>query len=182
MRGCRHLGVAGSCVVSIRRFSFYRNGAMFICVLVIHTSKVYMFRGRAGNRAGRAGLGRANSGLGQNRAGPKLARFFRAKILTAQPALKTGLIGKNSLLKEKKILASRAEPYRAGPNLARFFLAKNLMAQPGPNSGQTWHSPLGRANFVTSIYRYFNYNSNIKCVDSTIKYIGFELFHYSIKI
>ena len=33
---------------------------------------------RAGNWAGRA-----NSGPGQNRAGPKLARFFQAKILTA---------------------------------------------------------------------------------------------------
>ena len=57
---------------------------------------------RAGNWAGRAGLGRANSGLGKNQAGPKLTRFFRAKILTAQPALKTGLVGLNSLLKAKK--------------------------------------------------------------------------------
>ena len=31
---------------------------------------------RASNRASRTGLGRANSGLGQNRAGTKLARFF----------------------------------------------------------------------------------------------------------
>ena len=38
---------------------------------------------RAGNRAGQAGLSRANSGLGQNRAGPKLARIFPAKILVA---------------------------------------------------------------------------------------------------
>ena len=54
--------------------------------------------GRAGNQAGRA-----NSGLGQNRAGPKLARFFRAKILVAQPVLKIGLVKPNSLLKAKKI-------------------------------------------------------------------------------
>ena len=60
---------------------------------------------RAGNRAGQAGLGRANSGLGQNRARPKLAQFFRAKILIAQPALKIGLVWPNSLLKEKKIRA-----------------------------------------------------------------------------
>ena len=57
---------------------------------------------RGGNRVGRAGLGRANSGLGQNRAGPKLARFFRVKILTAQPVLKTGPVGANSLFKVKK--------------------------------------------------------------------------------
>ena len=50
---------------------------------------------------GRAGLGRANSGPGQNRAGPKLARFFRAKILIAQPVLKTGPVGPNSLFKTK---------------------------------------------------------------------------------
>ena len=35
---------------------------------------------RAGNRVGRAWLGRANNGLGQNRAGPKLARFFWAQF------------------------------------------------------------------------------------------------------
>ena len=58
--------------------------------------------GRGGNWAGRAGLGRTNSGLGQNRAGPKLARFFLAKILTAQPALKTWPVGPNSLFKAKK--------------------------------------------------------------------------------
>ena len=57
---------------------------------------------RGGNRAGRARLGRANSGPGQNRVGSKLARFFWAKILTAQPALKTGPVGPNSLFKGKK--------------------------------------------------------------------------------
>ena len=57
---------------------------------------------RGGNRAGRARLGRANSGQGQYRARPKLARFFRAKILTAQPVLKTGPVGPNSLFKAKK--------------------------------------------------------------------------------
>ena len=77
---------------------------------------------RGGNRVGRAGLGRANSGPGQNRAGLKLARFFRVKILTAQPALKTGSIGPNSIFKaKKKFGAGRAGPYRAGPNLTRFF-------------------------------------------------------------
>ena len=58
---------------------------------------------RAGNRTDRAGLGLANSGSGQNRAGPKLARFFRAKILTVQPSLQIGLVEPNSLLKAKKI-------------------------------------------------------------------------------
>ena len=57
---------------------------------------------RGGNRAGRTGLGRANSGPGQNRVGPKLARFFRAKILTVQLVLKTGPVEPNSLFKAKK--------------------------------------------------------------------------------
>ena len=57
---------------------------------------------RCSNRTGRVGLGRVNSGPGQNRVGLKLARFFRAKILTAQPALKTGPIWPNSLFKAKK--------------------------------------------------------------------------------
>ena len=54
------------------------------------------------------------------RAGPKLARFFRAKILTAQPALKTGPVGPNSLFKAKKNSGGpgRVGLYRAGPNLA----------------------------------------------------------------
>ena len=30
--------------------------------------------------------------------------------------------------------------------------------------------------------RYFSHNSNIKYVDSTIKYIGFESFHYVINL
>ena len=79
---------------------------------------------RGGNRACRTGLGRANSGPGQNRVGSKLALFFRVKILTAQPALKTWLGGPNTLFKVKKI--GPAGPYLAGPywvepNLARFF-------------------------------------------------------------
>ena len=73
---------------------------------------ILIFRG--GNREGRAGLGRANSGPGQNWAGQKLARFFRAKILTAQPALKTGPVGPNSLFKAKKIQTGRAEPGHTG--------------------------------------------------------------------
>ena len=99
---------------------------------------------RAGNQAGRTGLSRANSGLGQNQAGSKLTRFFRVKILTVQPALKIGLVGPNSLFKAKKIRSGRAgarsywaEPYWTGPNLPDFFRANNLMAQPGPNSGRT---------------------------------------------
>ena len=77
---------------------------------------------------GWAGPGRANNGSGQNRAGPKLARFFFAKILTAQPTLKTGPVGSNSLLKGKKNSgrSGRVGPYQAGsywvgPNLTRFF-------------------------------------------------------------
>ena len=64
----------------------------------------YLIVSRGGNRAGRAG--------------PKLARFFRTKILTAQPALKIGSVGPNSLFKAKK---NSDWPDRAGPNLARFF-------------------------------------------------------------
>ena len=30
--------------------------------------------------------------------------------------------------------------------------------------------------------RYYNHNSNIKCVDSTIKCISFESFHYAINL
>ena len=99
---------------------------------------------RAGNWAGRVGLGRANSGPGQNRAGLKLARFFRAKILVAQPALKIRLVGPNSLLKAKKIRADRVGLGHTGPGhigpgqiWSDFFRANNLMAQPGPNSGWT---------------------------------------------
>ena len=68
--------------------------------------------GRDGNRAGWA-----NSGPDQNRAGPKLARFFRAKILTAQPALKTGSVGPNSLFKAKKNSGGQG---RAIPGRAKF--------------------------------------------------------------
>ena len=100
--------------------------------------------GRGGNRAGRARLGRANSGQGQNRVGPKLVRFFRAKILTAQPALKTGPVGLNSLFKAKKIPAGRAGPSHTGLSHTGpgqiwpdFFRANNLMAQSGPNFWRT---------------------------------------------
>ena len=99
---------------------------------------------RGGNRAGRAGLGRANSGSSQNQAGPKLARFFRAKILTAQPALKTGPVGPNSHFKAKKIRAGWVGPGHTGLGHTGpgqiwpgFFRAKNLMAQLGPNFGWT---------------------------------------------
>ena len=30
--------------------------------------------------------------------------------------------------------------------------------------------------------RYFSHNNNIKCVGSTIKYIGFELIHYAVNL
>ena len=83
---------------------------------------------------GRAGLGRA---------GPKLAWFFRAKILTAQPALKIRPVGPNSLFKAKKIQVGRAGPGHTGPGhigpgqiWPSFFRANNLMAQPGPNFGR----------------------------------------------
>ena len=54
----------------------------------------------------------------QQWAGPKSGRakigpIFRDQILVAQPVLKTGLIGPNSLLKVKKIQAGRAIPDRA---------------------------------------------------------------------
>ena len=85
---------------------------------------------RAGNRA--------------DWAGPKLARFFRVKLLVAQPALKTGLVGPNSLLKAKKIRTGRAGSGHTGSGHIRpsqiwpvFFRANNLMAQPGSNSGWT---------------------------------------------
>ena len=71
---------------------------------------------RGGNRAGRA-----NSGPGQNRAEPKLARFFRAKILTAQPAIKTRPVGPNSLFKAKK---NSGGPGRAIPGWAILGRAK----------------------------------------------------------
>ena len=29
---------------------------------------------------------------------------------------------------------------------------------------------------------YYNHNSNIKCVDSIIKYISFKLIHYAINL
>ena len=54
------------------------------------------------------------AGPGQQWAGPKLARFFRAKILTAQLVLKIGPVGPNSLFKaKKKIQAGRAIPGQA---------------------------------------------------------------------
>ena len=79
-------------------------------------TKVLYSTSRGGNRAGRAGLGQANSGPGQNRAGLKLARFFWGKILTAQPALKTGPVGPNSLFKAK--IFGRVGPGRAIPGWA----------------------------------------------------------------
>ena len=95
---------------------------------------------RGGNRAGRARLGRANSGPGQNRARPKLAQFFRANILIAQSALKTGPVGPNSLFNAKK---NSGGPGQIWPD---FFRANNLMARPGPNFGRAglahWVGPI----------------------------------------
>ena len=85
-----------------------------LTTLCVHDILLFI---RGGNRAGRAGLGRANTGPGQNRAGLKLARFFRAKILTAQPALKTGPVGPNSHFKAKK---NSGWPGRAIPGRAKF--------------------------------------------------------------
>ena len=75
------------------------------------TEAISIAAARASNRAGRAGLG-------QQWAGPKLARFFRAKILVAHPTLKTGLVGPNSILKAKK---NSGKLGRVGPYLARFI-------------------------------------------------------------
>ena len=89
-------------LMHITDLCIFRSPIELILVLV---ATLCLFRSlvevtdRGGNRPGLAGLGRANSGLGQNRAEPKLARFFRAKILTSQPALKTGSVGSNSLFK-----------------------------------------------------------------------------------
>ena len=80
------------------------------------------------------GVTRGGNRAGREWAGPKLTRFFWAKILTAQPALKTGPVGPNSLFKAKK---NSDGPGRAIPGRAKFgtifFRANNLMAQPGPN-------------------------------------------------
>ena len=110
----------------------------------------------------RAGPDRANNGPGQNRVGPKLVRFFRAKILTAQPVLKIGPVGPNSLFKvKKKIRAGWAEPGHTGPRHTEpdqiwpgFFQANNLMTQPGPNFGRDglahWVGPILPPLWMTS--------------------------------
>ena len=89
-------------------------------------------------------IGRAGPGQQWARPKPgraKIGQVFRAKILTAQPALKTGLVGPNSLFKAKKI---RARPGHTGLGHTGpgqiwpgFFMANNLMAQPDPNFGRT---------------------------------------------
>ena len=58
--------------------------------------------------------------VGSDRTGPKLAQFFRAKILTTQAALKTGLVGSNSLFKAKKIGPGQAISGRAILGRAKF--------------------------------------------------------------
>ena len=40
----------------------------------------------------------------------------------------------------------------------------------------------GRQHAAEQSQRYSNHNSNIKCIDSTIKCIGFESFHYAINL
>ena len=67
------------------------------------------------------------------RAGSKLARFFRVKILTAQPVLKVGLVGPNSIFMAKK---NSDEPGHS-QIWPGFFWANNLMAQLSPNSERT---------------------------------------------
>ena len=74
---------------------------------------------RAGNRAGRAGLGWA---------GPKLAQIFWAKIGSdflgknfSSPACPKNRAGRAKYPFEGKKKFGRAGPYWAGPNLARFF-------------------------------------------------------------
>ena len=124
-----------------------------MCEYIGNTLYSYMSVIRGGNRAGRAGLGLANSGPGQNRARPKLARFFWAKVLTAQPALKTGPVGPNSIFKAKKIRAGRAGPGHTGLGHTGssqiwpvFFRAKVLTAQPALKTG-----PVGLAHWVGPI-------------------------------
>ena len=80
-------------------------------------------------------MGRAK--IGQVKIGP----IFRAKILLAQPALKTGLVGPNNFFKAKKKSGGSGHtglghigPEQIWPG---FFRANNLMAQPGPNFGRT---------------------------------------------
>ena len=101
-----------------------------ICRDILVPANIYIYISRGGNRAGRAGPkpGRA-----------KIGPVFSGIILIAQPVLKIGSIGPNSIFKVKKNSGGpgRAGLYRAGPNLARFFRANNLMAQPGPNFGRT---------------------------------------------
>ena len=123
---------------------------------------------RGGNRTGRAGLGPANSGPGQNLVGSKLSRFFRAKILTAQPVLKTGPVGPNSIFKAKKNSGGPGHtglgytgPGQIWPD---FFRANNLMAQPGPNFGRTrqahWVGPILPPLLVITFAINFLHNKN----------------------
>ena len=61
----------------------------------------------------------------------------RAKILTTQPALKTGRSGQIVISRQKKL--GRTGPGHTGPSQIwpGFFRVKSLMAQPGPNFGRT---------------------------------------------
>ena len=118
------------------------------------------------------------------RVGPKLARFFRAKILTAQPALKIGPVGPNSLFKakKKKIRAGRAGPGHTGLGHTRpgqiwpdFFRAKNLMAQPGPNFGLTRLAHRAGSILPPLVVGCKKPNPRMNsCMDSNIKYGNYE--------
>ena len=82
--------------------------------------------------------------LAIGRAGPivgwaKIGLVFSGQNFSSPPALKTGLVRPNSLLKAKKIQAGIAGSSHTGPSKIwpGFFLANNLMAQPGSNSRWT---------------------------------------------
>ena len=109
-------------VLECERVFLKKNNPFFIrfeCQILGFLAPLFGFSlasTRGGNRAGRA-----NSEPGQNRAGPKLARFFRATILTAQPALKIGPVGPNCIFKAKK---KSGGPGRAIPGWAILGRAK----------------------------------------------------------
>ena len=60
------------------------------------------------------------------RAGLKLARFFRVKILTVQPALKTRPVGPNSLFKAKKNSGGSIQAIPGGAKFGPIFLGPKL--------------------------------------------------------
>ena len=73
------------------------------------------------------------AGLGQQWAGPKLARFFQAKNFNI-PARPKNWAGRAKLFFQGKKKFGRAGPGQIWPD---FFQANNLMAQPSSNFGRT---------------------------------------------